>query len=167
MYIKSTKNNSKRLTQDQGRAQAPVNGLERRSGRDRRQQQLPLLKKLFFIGRRKSVRRSEDRNSIVVFDLYNPSLLIGILLILSLSLIDALLTLILLSRGAKELNLVMQYYINHGTQTFIYVKYGLTALPILIILFAKEAMTNRYRINIGSLFYMFALHKETAVHLCF
>ena len=80
------------------------------------------------------------------------------MIVLSLSLLDALLTLILLSQGAKELNPVMQYYlINYGEQVFIYVKYGLTVLPMLIILFSKEALITRYRINIGIFFRVFAV----------
>jgi hypothetical protein len=61
----------------------------------------------------------------------------------------------LLSQGAKELNPVMQFYINYGAREFIYVKYGLTAVPMLIVLFAKEALVSRYRIDIGVLFHIF------------
>ena len=50
-------------------------GLERRSGQDRRQQQLS--KKLFFKGVRESMRRAEDRNRIAIFDRYKPPLFIG------------------------------------------------------------------------------------------
>lgn len=102
------------------------------------------------------MRRAEDRNCIVVFDRYKPSLFIGIMIVLSLSLLDALLTLILLSQGAKELNPVMQYYLNFGAEAFIYAKYGLTAIPMLIILFSKDALITRYRLNIGIFFHVFA-----------
>jgi len=74
---------------------------------------------------------------------------------LSLSILDAIFTLTLISRGAKELNPVMRYHLNHGPEVFITVKYGLTALPMLIILCAKEALANRYRIGAGVLFYVF------------
>jgi len=69
--------------------------------------------------------------------------------------LDALLTLILLSQGAKELNPVMQFYLNYGAREFIYVKYGLTALPMLIFFFVKEALVSRYRIDISMLFHIF------------
>jgi hypothetical protein len=128
-------------------------GVERRSSRDRRQRQISIFKKLFYRGLRESTRRAEDRNGIIVFDRYKPSLVVSIIIVLSLSLLDALLTLILLSHGAKELNPVMRYYLNHVTLAFIFVKYGLTVLPMLIILFAKEALITRYRINIGIIFY--------------
>ena len=86
-------------------------GMERRSSRDRRQSQISIFKKLFYRGLRESTRRAEDRNGIIVFDRYKPSLVVSIIIVLSLSLLDALLTLILLSHGAKELNPVMRYYL--------------------------------------------------------
>jgi len=131
-------------------------GMERRSSRDRRQSQISIFKKLFYRGLRESTRRAEDRNGIIVFDRYKPSLVVSIIIVLSLSLLDALLTLILLSHGAKELNPVMRYYLNHGTLAFIFVKYGLTVLPMLIILFAKDALATRYRLNTALLFHIFA-----------
>ena len=129
-------------------------GIERRCGQDRRQKQLS--KRLFFRGVRESMRRADDRNRIVIFDRYKPSLFNGIIIVLSLSILDAILTLILLSQGAKELNPVMRYYLNHGSQVFIFVKYGLTVLPMLIILLANEVLTNRYRIGAGMFFHIFA-----------
>jgi hypothetical protein len=127
--------------------------LERRSGQDRRQRQFS--KRLFFKGVRKSTRRAEDRNRIAVFDRYQSNLAIGIIVVLSLSILDAILTLTLISQGARELNPVMRYYLSHGPEIFISVKYGLTALPMLIILFADEALANRYRIGAGVLFHVF------------
>ncbi len=132
-------------------------GLERRSGKDRRQDQISTFKRLFSSGLRESMRRAEDRNCIVVFDRYKPSLVVSIIIVLTLSLLDALLTLILLSQGAKELNPIMKFYLDYGTHEFIYVKYGLTVLPMIIILFSKEALITRYRIDIGVLFHVFAV----------
>jgi hypothetical protein len=74
---------------------------------------------------------------------------------LSLSILDAIFTLTLISRGAKELNPVMRYYLSHGSEVFITVKYGLTALPMLIILFANEELANSCRIGTGVHFYVF------------
>ncbi|MBC2710396.1 MAG: hypothetical protein HGJ94_05175 [Desulfosarcina sp.] len=126
-------------------------GLERRSEQDRRENQLPLFKRLFFKGMRESMRRAEDRNRIVAFDRYKPSLFVTTLFVLSLSLLDAALTLTLLSQGAEELNPVMRYYLNQGPQIFLLVKYGLTALSVLIIILGSEALTTRYRLCSGIL----------------
>jgi len=131
-------------------------GLERRSGQDRREHQLSMFKRLFFTGIRQEIRRAEDRKSIVIYDRYKPSLFIDIITILGLSLLDALLTLILISQGAKELNPVMRYFLSHGPQVFISVKYGLTVLSVLIIMFIKEALSTRYRIGTDVFFHIFA-----------
>jgi hypothetical protein len=145
------------LIAKQERIQMTVyNGLERRSGKDRRKGQFSALKKLFSKGSRESMRRAEDRNSFVVFDRYKKSLVVAILIVLSLSLVDALLTLILISHGANEFNPVMQYYLNCGTDEFVLVKFGLTLFPLLIILFAKEALITRYHINVSIFFHLFA-----------
>jgi len=124
---------------------------EHRSGEDRRVQPLPLSKSLFFRGRRQSVRRVEERNRIVIFDRYRPSLILFAFIILGLSLLDALLTLTLISQGAQELNPVMNYYLTHGPRVFLVVKYSLTALSVLIIIVAHEMITTRYRLLIGIL----------------
>jgi hypothetical protein len=129
--------------------------LERRSGQDRRDHQMPIAKRLFFQGIRESVRRAEDRKRIVFMDRYKPSLLIGTMIILSLSLLDALFTLILIEQGASELNPVMRYYLSHGPQVFLLVKYGLTAFSVFIIVVAHENITHRYRLSAG-IFPLFA-----------
>ena len=102
------------------------------------------------------MRRIEDRNCIVIFDRYKPSLFIAIMIFLGLSLLDSLLTMILLSQGAKELNPLMRYFLSHGPRVFIFVKYGLTVLSVLIIVFVKEAFSTRYRIGTDIFLHIFA-----------
>jgi hypothetical protein len=131
-------------------------GVERRSGRDRRQKRLPVSKRLFFNGRRESGRRAEDRRQIMALDRYSPSLFVGIVMVLSLSLLDAMLTLTLVSRGARELNPVMAYYLSHGPHVFLSVKYGLTALSVLLIVLLKDNLPNRYCLNSSTLLHLFA-----------
>ena len=131
-------------------------GLERRSGQNRREHKLPLFKKLYFKGMRSSVRRAEDRQRIVALDRYKPSLFIGSMIVLCLSLLDALLTLILIAQGARELNPVMQYYLSHGPQVFLLAKYGLTAFSVLLIVLLNEALFTRYRIGTSILLHVFS-----------
>lgn len=102
-----------------------------------------------------TVRRADDRKRIVALDRYQPSLFIGIMIVLSLSLLDALLTLILIAQGAKEINPVMQYYLSHGPQVFLFVKYGLTAFSVIIIVLLKDSLISRYRIGTGILIHVF------------
>lgn len=131
---------------------AAHNGSERRSGDDRRSQKRSLSATVSVRGRRQTGRRADDRKRIVAFDRYKPSLMVAALAVLGLSLLDALLTLILLSKGARELNPVMRYFIDsHGPRVFIIVKYGLTALSVFIIILCNEAIAARYRLPTGLL----------------
>jgi hypothetical protein len=50
-------------------------------------------------------------------------------------------------QGTEEFNPVTRYYLSHGPQVFIFVKYMLTVLPMLIILIANEALNHRCRIG--------------------
>lgn len=131
-------------------------GVDKRSGQDRRGRGLPMFNRLCVKGMRASVRRDEDRQRVVALDHYHPSLFVGIMVVLCLSLLDGLLTLILIAQGARELNPVMQYYLSHGPEIFLLVKYGLTAFSVLIIVLLKESFITRYRINSGMLLHVFA-----------
>lgn len=162
--LESAINEFDRLTTELERSQMTVYaGLERRSGQDRREHQLSLFKWFFFKGMRESVRRTEDCKRIVALDRYKPSQFITIMIVLSLSLLDALLTLTLIAQGARELNPVMRYYINHGPQVFLLVKYGLTALSVLIIVLVDEAVSSRYRFSNGILPFFAAIFGSVVI----
>jgi hypothetical protein len=121
--------------------------VDRRSGRDRRQSHIPFYKLLYYKGKRRTIRRAEDRLKLTVVDQYNPPLLIPILIVLGLSLLDAVLTLTLLEQGAVELNPVMRYYLTHGPVTFVMVKYGLTAFALFIMVVMGTIITARFRLG--------------------
>jgi len=123
----------------------PTN-MERRSDQERRQNNIPFYKLLLSLGKRQTLRRVKDCKRIVELDHYHPILLISILIVLGLSLLDAVLTLVLLDKGAVELNSVMRYYINHGPGTFVLVKYGLTALALMIMVGLNAIISVRWRI---------------------
>ncbi len=122
--------------------------LERRSGMERRQNQIPFFKLILFKGKRRSLRRTDDRKRITVLDQYPPSLFKFILIVLGLSLVDAILTLTLMEKGAIELNPVMRYYITLGPMAFVLAKYGLTVLPLLFMLVLNGIISERYRIGL-------------------
>ncbi len=122
--------------------------LERRSGKERRQNQIPFFKLILFKGKRCRLRRANDRKQITLLDHYHPSLFIMILVVLSLSLVDAFLTLTLLEKGAIELNPVMRYYISLGPMVFVVAKYGLTIVPLVIMLILNGIISGRYRIGL-------------------
>jgi hypothetical protein len=136
---------------------AEYTDVERRSGQDRRQNQLPWFKKVLFRGQRMSSRRAEDRRRLIPPDRYSLSVSMGVILVLSLSLLDAFLTLILLSQGATELNPILNYYLSHGPSVFLLVKYGLTVFSVLIILLMKDLLATRCLLSTVNLLHLFAV----------
>lgn len=121
--------------------------VERRSGIDRRVSRPSLRRQLFGTGLRVQMRRGEDRHRLNPVDRYGGDALFALLMvILILSITDAFLTLVLLERGAVEINPIMDYYIGVGARTFVIVKYLLTVLPLIILLFTKEFLSERYGI---------------------
>jgi hypothetical protein len=126
--------------------------LKSRCGKDRRSDNKTRLKFLFRNGRRQGVRREEDRDRVFFFDRYTPRLFAAIAAILMLSVFDALLTLILISKGSSELNPVMAYFLSHGLLTFIVGKYLLTSVGVAILLIFKNVIFSKARIRTRSLF---------------
>ena len=127
--------------------------VERRSGTDRRKNSPINLRSLFLGGRRERGRREEDKQKTFLVDRYSPYLLAAIVGILFLSVIDALLTLYLLGRGAFELNPVMAYYIEMGPYSFLAVKYALTCVAVISFLILRNIYLRPLRIYTGTLFY--------------
>ena len=125
---------------------------EKRLGIDRRTNNKSRLKYLLFNGRRVSSRREDDGGRAIIFDRYHQNLFLAITAILILSILDAVLTLIVIQRGATELNPVMAYFLEHGTPTFIVAKYVLTSIGVLILLIFKNVFLTKIKIYTHSLF---------------
>ena len=125
---------------------------EERRRIDRRTNNKARLKYLLFNGRRERSRRDEDRGKAFIFDRYNQKLFLAITVILVLSILDAALTLVVIQRGATELNPVMAYFLEHGTLTFIVAKYVLTSIGVVILLIFKNVFLTKIKIYTHSLF---------------
>jgi hypothetical protein len=97
--------------------------------------------------------------------------LAAILLIVSLSILDAVFTLDLVSHGAEELNPVMAYYLNHGPFVFFGVKYFLTCASIVLILFIRDIYSTKSKVQTKILFVLlmipFALVVQWELYLIF
>jgi hypothetical protein len=111
---------------------------DRRSGKDRRAAPTSpfTLKSLF--GARTSSRRKEDFTRYYFFDRYSPFFVILLIVTLLLSLFDAFLTLRLMDGNFRELNPVMEYFINLGPSPFLLVKWLLTVFGLLTLLILKN-----------------------------
>lgn len=125
---------------------------ERRSGRERRVQKLPMLKYIFMPGRRRKTRRHEDSSKFFLFDRYSSKLFAAIVLILFLSILDALLTLYLIEHGFLEINPVMAYFLKFGPLVFMGAKYFLTSIGVVILLIFKNAFFSKPKFHSELLF---------------
>jgi hypothetical protein len=81
----------------------------------------------------------------------------AILFIILLSIIDAYLTLDLVSRGAEELNPVMAYYLDHSPLTFFGAKYFLTCAAIILVLGVKSISLFKSKVQGRMLFIFYAV----------
>ena len=125
---------------------------EKRSGKDRRTRRFPKLKDLLFAGRRSRARREEDLHGTFYFDRYSSRIFAAIVLILLLSVLDALLTLYLLNNGSTELNPVMSYFLQYGPFVFMGAKYFLTCMGVVILLLFRNTLRKRSEIHVRHIF---------------
>ena len=128
--------------------------VERRSGVDRRKTNRQIFSKHTLAGNREAIRRGEDREKAYSIDRHSYKLLTLIILIIFLSICDAVLTLFLLDRGAVEINPVMAYSLNHGPMVFFWVKYLLTTFSLIIILVHSNTYLFKTRLRTKALFGM-------------
>jgi hypothetical protein len=103
---------------------------ERRARPDRRRSVVRALWRGNFARRRVAPRRSAERHAVVTDWFHAQWLAVGIG-ILVLCVADAILTLTLISHGAREVNPLMAPLVGH--QAFGYLKIGVTALGILVL----------------------------------
>jgi hypothetical protein len=95
-------------------------------------------------GKRKTVRRGEDRKAHIYVDLYSTRLLVAVLSLLILSCLDAYLTLALIDKGTVvEANPFMAYILNFGTTPFTVIKFVITAFSLTVLCVFKNVKITR------------------------
>ena len=104
-------------------------GIERRSGIERRRPGLAAYWHGSFNPRRRAGRRATDLDYPVV-DWHSPRVLALVISILGLCVLDGVLTVLLISNGAIEVNPVMARFVPHDLGLFAAVKLSLTALGV-------------------------------------
>ena len=124
---------------------------EKRSQPDRRQKLC--MRSLLFGGRRETLRRYADRQSFFYVDRYRQSLFGVIVLILFLSVMDAILRVLLINHGAIEINPIMAFYLEVGPYTFLFVKYALTSVGLLVLVIFRNIFLKSIKIHVGSFIY--------------
>jgi len=105
---------------------------ERRSGTERRRITMAAYWRGALNPRRRFGRRLIDRNYPVI-DWHSPRVLALVLLILGLSALDGVLTVMLISQGANEVNPVMALFVPHNLGWFAAVKLGLTSAGAAVL----------------------------------
>jgi hypothetical protein len=123
---------------------------------DRRKVKVSIFCRHWLTGRRKAVRRETDRRKSYQIDTYGPKTLVAILAIITLSILDALFTLFLISRGATEVNPIMNYFLDRGPSVFFVAKYILTAVCLILILAIRNfyLFNTKARVEILYVFFM-------------
>ena len=128
--------------------------LSNRSGKDRRNRSGFNIRPFLFGGKRKTIRREEDKQRIFYVDHYSSWLFFIIVSILFLCVIDALLTLFLLNHGANETNPVMALFLKFGPLTFFISKYLLTIIPVICLLMFRNTVVRVIKLSARSLLYV-------------
>ncbi len=130
--------------------------IDRRRGEDRRKNRVPSLRWACLTGRRGVPRRQQDREGCFAIDVYGSRTVAWVLLILSLSVMDALFTLYLIGQGAVEVNPIMDYFLAYGPLSFFAAKYLLTSLGVLLVLVNRRAFIFGTRVRAQILLVVFA-----------
>ena len=105
---------------------------ERRSGTERRQYSIAAYWRGALNPRRRAGRRTSD-HIYPIIDWHSPRVLALVLLILGLSTLDGVLTLMLMSQGASEVNPVMALFVPHNLGWFAAIKLTLTSLGAAVL----------------------------------
>jgi hypothetical protein len=141
------------------------NGSEQRNSTDRRKKPTNPFSRYAFRGRRKTIRRAEDRRRHPYTDQYSRRLLLVALLIMLLCVADALFTLLHVSEGAIELNPLMDGLLQKGPLVFFVVKFTLTACGLLLLVIYRHHPLGR--IATGSMLLLYATLFAYQIHLFF
>jgi hypothetical protein len=123
---------------------------------DRRKAKVSIFCRHWLTGRRRAVRREADRRKSYQIDTYGPKTLVVILVIITLSILDALFTLFLISHGATEVNPIMDYFLDRGPSIFFVAKYMLTVISLILILAVRNfyLFNTKARVEILYVFFM-------------
>lgn len=122
---------------------------ENRCSSDRRRKPTSPWAAVFGQGQRIRNRRTREHYQQYFVDRFPFRALAWILLLLTLSIFDAFMTLLLLEQGCEEVNPVMEYLINQGPLSFLVGKYILTAAGIPVLLIFKNHFLFGTKLRVG------------------
>ncbi len=134
----------------------------RRSTPDRRKSPTFFISRYSFIGgRRKTIRREEDKKKYVFVDLYSTRLFIVLLMLSALSIVDSYFTLALIQGNlAVEINPVMAFFLDYGDTPFVLSKFLLTTIPLFVLCICKNRPITRVLVVFTVVCYLFIIMHE-------
>ena len=103
-----------------------------RTGAERREYSIGTLKNCVVAPRRMRSRRGEDRRY-AIMDRFDSGVVTMAIVLVILSIMDAVFTLTLLSRGGSEINPFMNALIQHSVWVFTIFKMLLTGVPAILL----------------------------------
>jgi hypothetical protein len=118
---------------------------------DRRQKPTSPWGAFSWAGRRRQNRRADEHRRPYFVDCFSPAMLIGVLAMVSASLVDAVLTVQLLNAGGKEINPLMDRLLAYGAGYFLLGKYLLTVAGLPLLLVFKNHYLFGTRLRVGHL----------------
>ena len=106
-------------------------------------------------GRCKEVRRFDDHRKNLFIDLYSLKSFSIIIVVILLSVTDAMLTLYLIHHGAAEINPIMGHFLKYGPLPFFTSKYLLTTASVVLLLIYQNVHLFGTKIRAKFLFIIF------------
>ena len=128
----------------------------RRNGTDRRKRTVINTRLLVGNGKRRVIRRQEDRCRIFLVDQYSPILFLTIVGIFFLCVIDTLLSLYLLNSGAYELNFLTDFLLTIGPFVLLIPKFGITVIATLVLFMFRGVVVRNLRVSAQTLLHLIA-----------
>ena len=137
-------------------------------GDRRRQPTCFLSRQTIFGGRRKTIRRKEDKKKHILVDNYGLRLFLTILLLLMLSISDAYLTLTLVKTyNAVELNPIMALYLEYGNITFLFEKVLFTSIAVFIFCVFNHFSVAKISLAATIIIYLCVVYYEISIMIKF
>ena len=106
---------------------------DRRIQKDRRKQPTPALSRYVFWGERRTLRRKRDRKEGGYVDRYSPTLLFFLISIISLNVLDAFQTIMLLDLGGREVNPIVHSAMQLFGDNFWIWKFFIASASVVVL----------------------------------
>ena len=129
---------------------------------DRRKRPTPFISRYSFLGgRRKIIRREEDKKQYVFVDLYSTRLFIILIILSTLSIADSYFTLSLIQENlAVEMNPLMAFFLDQGSTPFVLSKFLFTTIPLFVLCICKNRPITRVLVVLTVCLYLVVIMHE-------